>query len=166
MPRSKKTRKIGQIGVRKSDSAPKKKRTEIAKPKKKTGRPAGSRHNVENTKPSQPTDAKRQDPRIGSKKPVALIVAETPQKVARKKTFFSPAQELEAIENDTRLQDLLDQQDAGKTLTKEQQQYVDSKLARHSVLCELLGIEDEDDNDDDDELLDELDTRHLDQYKP
>lgn len=134
MPRSKKSRKIGSIGVAKSpDFKP------IAKAKRKKaskGHPSGSRHNVNNQSEGLTNHSGLSDPRHGSKKSIPLI------KDAIKKTHFAtPKQELRALENDPRLISLLDKQDSGQSLSFEQNQYVQAKLERHAVLCSLLGIE-------------------------
>ena len=161
MTSRKKSRKPGAIGT---PSVPKDQRTHSSsrkKPAKKTGNPSGSRHSVAQ---EQNITGKKEhkDPRHGSKKPVPLVVAPKPTKAA-KKTYFSPAQELEAIENDTRLSALLDKLDKGKALSIAQQQFVDDTLARHKVLCELLGIREEEespeapDSDDPFERFDAID---------
>ena len=138
----KKSRKVGLIGVR---SVPKEQRQTAvtpSKPKKKVGNPSGSRHSVKVEKESNQKTHSR-DPRVGSKKPIALVVEEKPVNKKPKQKFFSPKQELEAIENDKQLATLLDALDSGQSLTSEQQKYVDEKLARHKTLCELLGIVEE-----------------------
>ena len=37
----------------------------------------------------------------------------------------------------------MDKIDLGKKISKEEQHYVDQTLARHKVLCDLLGLSDE-----------------------
>jgi ribosome assembly protein YihI (activator of Der GTPase) len=147
MTRQKKTRKVGKIGVSKTSSNV---RTSTEKRvKKPLGKPAGSR-NSETLNTGNP-EAKRinKDPRHGSKKPISLVVDKSPVKAtAKKETFFSPAQELAAIEKDQRLATLLEKVDAGKAIAKDDQQYLDRTLARHKVLCNLLGLTDDEDNTD------------------
>lgn len=141
MARQKKSRKVGKIGVSKTSSnvrKPAEKRV-----KKHLGKPAGSRNNEALTDNQSPKKVIR-DPRHGSKKPVSLIVETKEQKPASKQIkYFSPTQELAAIEQDTRLATLLDKIDLGKKITREDQQYVDQTLARHKILCDLLGLTDE-----------------------
>ena len=140
MTKRKKSRKPGAIGT---PSVPKEQRTHSStgkKPAKKTGNPSGSRHSVAQEKRAE-TKKENKDPRHGSKKPVALVVEPKPAKKTKK--FFSPAQELESIENDKRLAALLDKLDAGQALNLAQQEYVDEKMARHKTLCDLLGIEED-----------------------
>ncbi|MCV2886553.1 Der GTPase-activating protein YihI [Aestuariibacter sp. AA17] len=149
MARSKKTRKVGQIGVRKAPKEPgsQPRSPSGGKPKKKTGNPSGSRHSTkQDTK--APIQNQKKDPRVGSKKPVPLVVKEVEKKVPKPK-YFSPKQELAAIEADARLEALLDKIEDQAVLSVEEQQYVDQKMQRHRALCELLGIHDDaDDNDD------------------
>ena len=167
MSRSKKSRKVGLIGVRKDpDFKPSENRkSDTPRPKKHKGKPAGSRHNVEQGKAGGGKSSEKKDPRLGSKKPIALVkakgVAPTPPE---KKKYATPAQELAALEADQRLADLLDNLDADKKLTREQQRYVDEKMARHRVLCDLLGIVDEDDEEESDPF-DELNAIKIDDFK-
>lgn len=141
MARQKKSRKVGKIGISKTPSnvrKPTEKRT-----KKHLGKPAGSRNNEALTVKQAPKKVNK-DPRHGSKKPVSLVAEVKEQKTSVKKVkYFSPTQELAAIEQDPRLADLLDKIDLGKKISREEQQYVDQTLARHKVLCEMLGLTDE-----------------------
>lgn len=145
MARQKKTRKVGKIGVSKTQSnvrKPTEKRV-----KKPLGKPAGSRNNESLTTSKSEVSKVNKDPRHGSKKPVSLVADKNLVKVATKKeTFFSPAQELAAIEKDPRLATLLEKVDAGKAIAKEEQLFLDRTLARHKVLCDLLGLADEEES--------------------
>jgi ribosome assembly protein YihI (activator of Der GTPase) len=146
MPRSKKSRKIGSIGVAKSPDY--KPVAKIQKKKPGKGRPSGSRHNVESKQQSGSSGRSlSSDPRHGSKKSIPLI-----KEAVKTTRYATPKQELSALENDARLINLLDKQDSGQTLSFEQNQYVQSKLDRHAVLCSLLGIhndQEEESNTDD-----------------
>jgi len=141
MARQKKSRKVGKIGISKTPS-------NVRKPtetrvKKHLGKPAGSRNNEALTV-KQESKKVNKDPRHGSKKPVSLIVDTKEQKLVSKKVkYFSPTQELAAIEQDPRLAILLDKIDVGKNIAREDQHYVDQTLARHKVLCDMLGLTDE-----------------------
>jgi ribosome assembly protein YihI (activator of Der GTPase) len=142
MARQKKSRKVGKIGVTKTSS-------NVRKPTEKRvnkplGKPAGSRNN-ESMITQQPTTKKvSKDPRHGSKKPVSLVAEKDELQTAVKKVkYFSPAQELAAIEQDPRLAKLLDNIDLGKAVSREDQQFVDKTLARHKILCDMLGLSDE-----------------------
>ena len=141
MARQKKSRKVGKIGISKTPSnvrKPTEKRV-----KKHLGKPAGSRNNEALTV-QQDSKKVNKDPRHGSKKPVSLIANTKDQKTALNKVkYFSPTQELAAIEQDRRLTTLLDKIDLGKKVSREEQHYVDQTLARHKVLCDMLGLTDD-----------------------
>lgn len=143
MPRKKKSRKGGQIGTPKTSSNVRKP-TE-ARVKKHKGKPAGTRNSEATTTINSGNAKVSKDPRHGSKKPIDLFADKSGDKKtsAPKIKHFSPAKELEAIEQDTRLAALLDNTELGKNLSKEDQNYVDKNLARHKVLCGLLGLNDE-----------------------
>ncbi|OCF96193.1 hypothetical protein A9G08_10560 [Gilliamella sp. wkB195] len=122
---------------------------ELKRKRKHKGLPSGSRFN------GKPNNKKTsniiKDPRIGSKKPISLVQTDDPIiKVNQpKKVKLTPEQELDQLENDTKLDHLLDLVEQGKTLTNEQQSYLDNKLDRIDQLMKQLGYED---NDFDDEL--------------
>lgn len=141
MTRQKKTRKVGPIGVRKENRAPKPK-VQDTKKKKPKGKNPGNR-NSELLKKAYSNSGGKQlhDSRLGSKKPIALI------KQPDAKKFKTPQEELDYIENDPELQRLLDKEESGHPLTPQQQRLLDEKLSRHQFLCELLGISDEEDED-------------------
>lgn len=161
MAKQRKSRKVGLIGVRKDPDYVHEKSS--GRVKKHKGKPPGSRHNVETTKSQTSSGAVSKDPRHGSKKPVQLV--KSPVKPAQRK-YATPAEELAALEADGRLSALLDKLDEGKTLTAEQQRYVDEKMARHRILCDLMGIRDDEDEEDDDDLddFDKLDSINIDDY--
>ncbi|MGS2720949.1 Der GTPase-activating protein YihI [Paraglaciecola aestuariivivens] len=170
MPRQKKSRKVGKIGVVKSSSN-KRKPTE-KRVKKPLGKPAGSRNSEALTTAKTDTQKVNKDPRHGSKKPVDLIKADTVDKKTNKapKQYFSPKQELAAIEKDQRLAQLLDMLDIGKTVSRDEQKYVEQKLARHKELCDLLGISDDPEESSEskaqsDDLFSELDALDINDFK-
>ena len=126
------------------------------------------------------------DPRIGSRKPVALVV-ETPvekKPVAAPKPVKSAEQleqerlaklrskqerELVDIENNERLNALLDRLDEGQSISSADEEWLEQMLERHQALLAELGIEDEDDEapSEPDELLsrfinDEFDPSEID----
>ena len=167
----KKTRKVGLIGVRK---LPKEELEKLRKSqpsnervKKHKGKPAGNKQaEGQKKKPVAKTKASAVDPRLGSKKPIALIAEAKPK--INKPRFFSPAQELEAIENDKRLEQLIAKLEQGKKITTDEQRFVDEKLARHQQLCKMLGIENVDDldeEDDDADLLERFEQSDLNEYR-
>lgn len=121
---------------------------------KRKGLKAGSRQQVEQgNKGGNGKQAK--DPRIGSRKPVVLIVEEKQSKPVapsrkKKRLVMTPEQELASIENDDRLNDLLDRLDAGETLEAAEQAWVDQRVDRYQELMDELGIIDTDEDDDGD----------------
>jgi uncharacterized protein len=146
MAKKKKTRKIGQIGVRKSPDF--KHKVVESKVKKGVGKPSGSRNNAAKIASTNQHTKINKDPRLGSKKPIDLYAkAEDLSAIKIKKPrYFSPEQELAAIEDDTKLARLIEQLDAGESLDNANQRYVDTKLARHQELCRMLGIADEEED--------------------
>ena len=170
MARVKKSRKVGQIGTpsvakesRKQTSTP------TTKNKKTKGNKSGSRNNIAETDSNHSGARASTDPRLGSKKPIPLVVDSTTTKQSKPKpAFFSPKQELQSIEDDQKLSNLLDQIDEGTKLDAEQQAYVDAKLTRHKTLCDLLGMSDVDDNESDpneDDLLKQFDAIDINKLK-
>lgn len=126
---------------------------------KRKGLKSGSRQQLEQSGKNDGKQAK--DPRIGSRKPVALILTEKTTKsvvtkpVKERKLVMTPEQELASIENDDRLNDLLDRLDAGETLEAAEQTWVDQRVDRYQELMDELGIIDTDDDEDDDGSFDE-----------
>lgn len=126
-------------GKRKESDASAQEGRERKRAAKRKGLKAGSRQQVEQAgKKSGTKQAK--DPRIGSRKPVALIVEEksskpvAPKQIKEKKLVITPEQELASIENDDRLNDLLDRLDAGETLEATEQAWVDQRVDRYQEL--------------------------------
>lgn len=182
MSRQKKTRKISDLmPTRKQDknAAPAKKgkkptRYELdsqaweAKQKKKhKGRPSGSRY-ASSTEKQVSTAKVVKDPRIGSRKKIPLIVEEVYTQNVQvpletpKNNHLSPEQELSALENNQALNELLDQLDAGVTLSKKDQQFVDQCLDRIAELMQQLGIEDDEDEQD---LYSQFEKININQFK-
>jgi len=155
MAKRKKSRKMGLIGVRKTDAPrPEKKSRNVApegKGHKTKGNKSGTRQNIAESK-LQTEKKKKLDPKVGSKKPINLDAYKTGNKTIRQAVvekevkYKSPQAELEAIENNVELEKLLEKQ-LSKTLSPTEQAYVSKLTARYQVLCELLGIEVEDDEE-------------------
>ncbi|KGT95373.1 GTPase activator [Erwinia typographi] len=127
--------------------------------KKHRGNASGSRANPVAASQKSSGSTASKDPRIGSKKAIALgpVAAETQSvkktaKVARpaeeKKSRLSPEEELAKLENDQRLDALLDRLEKGETLPAEDQAWLDQTLDRIDVLMEQLGIALDDDVED------------------
>lgn len=147
MPRVKKSRKGGPIGIANSTDkfgSHKKKSQTPSSVKKDNGRPAGSRHSAPATDKKVITGPKK-DPRIGSTKKIELTASKHKTIEPKVKRYATPSQELAALEVDERLTMLIDKYDDGQRLTKEDKLYMEEKMARHQVLCDLLGIKDEED---------------------
>lgn len=167
MTRKKKSRKIGQIGVRKQDARPEKQSPNIRKKKAPKGQKSGTRNSLleENSVLSTGSaGTAKKDPKLGSKKKIELVksvvtdkpkkakpqIDKTPEvkltKVAQQQV--SPEQEFEALENDEMLIDLAERVEAGEILTGKDAKYFNKNMARYDELYELLGIEDEEDDTD------------------
>ncbi|ORM82746.1 GTPase-activating protein [Pantoea deleyi] len=126
--------------------------------KKHRGHASGSRANPAAPASSSGRQAdSAKDPRIGSKKPVALIAdgktaavkpKKSVEKPAAKKVRLTPEEELAKLENDERLDALLDRLENGETLSAEDQGWLDASLDRIDELMEQLGIVMDDDEDD------------------
>ena len=138
---------------------------------KRKGLKAGSRQQVEQSN-NKSGNGQSKDPRIGSRKPVVLVVDDkqkkpaAPKAVKEKKLVMTPEQELAFIENDDRLNDLLDRLDAGETLEAAEQAWVDQRVDRYKELMDELGIIDNDDDEDDELPFDDGDDAEFDEQKP
>ena len=138
---------------------------------KRKGLKAGSRQQVEQSN-NKSGNGQSKDPRIGSRKPVVLVVDDkqkkpaAPKAVKEKKLVMTPEQELASIENDDRLNDLLDRLDAGETLDAAEQAWVDQRVDRYQELMDELGIIDNDDDEDDELPFDDGDDAEFDEQKP
>lgn len=161
---------------------------------KRKGLKAGSRQAVEQETSGIKSGSGSKDPRVGSRKPVALVVEPAKKPVAAKpakagKTAEQIAeqqakqlqlkleQELAAIENDERLNLLLDRLDDGLSVSVDDEAWLDARLARHQELLVALGMDDDDDDEvaepaSPDDLLqrfinDDFDPSEIDpEYKP
>ncbi|AHF79036.1 hypothetical protein Sant_4080 [Sodalis praecaptivus] len=123
--------------------------------KKRRGLAAGSRSQGGGEAVRQNTRTP-QDGRIGSKKPVPLTVEGTtipPKSLAPApqppKPRETAEQELARLENDDRLDGLLQRLEQDETLSTEERRYVDQALDRIDELMTELGIELIDDDDED-----------------
>ncbi len=166
MSRTKKSRKpgTGSIGVVKDD---KKKLATPAprKPKKKNGKEAGNRQKeaTASVVNKQNSNVKK-DPRIGSKTPIDLgIKTATTTKTQKIKTKSvkktqesSPiaairvvdatetlAEQLDRIEQDAKLQEILEKQDSEQALTTDEVDYYNELMEKHEKLSQELGSDEE-----------------------
>jgi hypothetical protein len=158
MTRIKKSRKVGKIGVRKQDARPAKESSERKK-KAPKGQRSGSRNSLLEVKPvssGENASSAKTDPRKGSKKPIALSIAEqtkvkSPEHQAqvtlkKVKMQLSPEQELAEIENDERLIALAERVEAGELLSGKEAKFFNKMMDRHAALMAELGLEFEDDD--------------------
>jgi uncharacterized protein len=171
MSRKKKSRKIPSNGpVRLSQDKLKEMRALKEQRVKKTkGAKPGSRNAPELlTEQERKVNNGAKDKRIGSKKAVPLVPVAAEPKVEMKRNLkpavelkksvepeLTPEQELEALENDERLLKLVERHEQGEMLTGKDAKYFNSRIARHQVLCKLLGIEDEDEDEFEDDFEDD-----------
>ena len=175
MSRTKKNRTAGNSeakfnGLRKEPSAQASRQNK--RNAKLTGNKAGARNAVE-SKQTQQKNAKKNenDKRVGSQKAVPLIAGqelalETAKTIRQPKEktvkiqptekivknpsteSLSPEKELAAIENDPRLNELLEQLDNEESISQTDQSWVDKQMQRHQQLMKKLGWIDEDGEED------------------
>lgn len=117
--------------------------------KKHRGHAAGSRTSGKGQTKGSQDNNKDKDPRIGSKAPIQLgeVIAPVvrPVKVkAEKPAALTPEAELALLENDERLDGLLGRLEEGETLSKSDQDWVNTTLDRIDTLMDQLGITYED----------------------
>ena len=161
MTRKKKTRKVAANGTpRLSKEKLQELRAMKEQRNKKTkGKKPGSRNAPETVSKEQSSGSSKKDPRVGSKKPVALKPEPQQQaehsqpelkrhlqpqvQLSNAKETLSPEQELEQLENDERLMALLERHERGELLTGKDAKYFNRGIARHQELCEILGIDEE-----------------------
>ncbi|QNS14944.1 Der GTPase-activating protein YihI [Mannheimia bovis] len=143
--------------------------------RKHKGLPTGSR-NADPAEQKKAVEKEVKDPRIGSRKKVPLMVefVNQPEKgrtikpvpVEAVKPTLSPEQELEQLENNECLNQLLDDLEAGKTLSIEDQKFMNECLDRIDELMTELGIEFEDeDGDNGDALLRQFETMDINKFR-
>ncbi|MCW9699787.1 Der GTPase-activating protein YihI [Avibacterium sp. 20-129] len=122
--------------------------------KKHKGLAAGSRHSRQEENNALQQQVKL-DPRVGSRKKIPLVVefVNKPEKgmtippvAVEKQKALDPMVELEQLENNECLNDLLDELEAGKTLSRQDQAFVDECLNRIAQLMDQLGIRDDEEN--------------------
>jgi len=140
---------------------------EQKKQAKRKGLRPGARNSAD-TQEQQNQSAKNKDARVGSRKPIALIAEATVKPVKAPKPVVVKAEpvvtqeqqlakwerELDKLENDDRLNSLLDNLELEQAIAADDQEWLDKKLARHQELLKLLGLNEEEKAESDpDELL-------------
>lgn len=191
MSRTKKTRRITDImPARKADKKSEQpqlggnrkptryeldaKAREEKKKRKHKGLPTGSR-NIDPAEQKKAVIKEVKDPRIGSRKKIPLMVefVNKPEKgqiikpvpLEEYKSHLAPDVELEQLENNEILNQLLDDIEAGKTLSAKDQKFVNECLERIDVLMSELGIQDEDEEENGDALLRQFETMDITQFR-
>jgi ribosome assembly protein YihI (activator of Der GTPase) len=134
MTRRKKTRKTGPLAPPKA--AREKRATDtVSKGKKKgKGGAPGQRHSSPQVVSRETTTSVEKDPRHGSQRKVTLIM--------------TPEQELKQLQDDVKLQSLMERFANDETLTTKEQRYLDEKSERYEQLAAQLGYPLDDDWDD------------------
>lgn len=161
MVKKKKFRKVGLIGVCKNFDYVNIKFFEWFK--KYKGKVFGSWYNVEQKKVEKVVFNINKDLCLGSKK-LVLLIKLVLVKIEKCK-FVILVEELVVIEVDDCLVSLLDKFDEGEKIIKEQQYYVDIIMVCYKVLCDLMGISDDEDEEDEIDDLDVFDVLKLDDYE-
>ncbi len=136
--------------------------------KKHKGAKPGSRNAPVTDTLAGGSDKKPQDKRVGSKKPVPLVIEPQETQIELKRHLkpqvelktvsmpeLTPEQELAELEQDERLLKLVERHEQGELLKGKDAKYFNAKIARHQVLCELLGIEDDEFEEDEFEQADD-----------
>ncbi|WP_372943023.1 Der GTPase-activating protein YihI [Shewanella sp.] len=148
MARSKKTRKGGENGPKFAPRVKKTDRKVVDGKKSETGRKSGSRHNEALLKQASGSGtAIAKDARHGSKKPVALSLPASitePLVVKPKQPKITDEQKLLKLEEDPRLNQLLDQLEEGRDLSDADQKWLDIQLDKIEQLMQRLGLTEDD----------------------
>ena len=182
MTRIKKTRTEKSIGAGKKPLAKQSERVKINAKKKGKGRPSGAKANLDGATKKKSrnggSDKPTFDPKIGSKKAIELIPQANnknlePKVIVKKKKpepQLSLEQQLAQVENDERLNTLLDRLDAGEELIAKDLAYIDHQTARHRKLLTELGIDYNEVEDDEEEVeaqedWQQIDSSEFDEFK-
>ncbi|MCG9697992.1 Der GTPase-activating protein YihI [Shewanella sp. Isolate11] len=143
----KKTRKINENAPKRAPRTKKEERVVSGK-KQNSGNKAGSRHNEKQIQQKQAGGAQTKDPRHGSKKPIALNLPEAkPVEQKPKALKLNDEQKLLKLEEDPRLNSLLDMLEEGRELNATDQQWLEKQLTEIERLMDRLGISEADDLD-------------------
>jgi len=182
MTRKKKTRTEKSIGAAKKPLLKQTERIKANSKKKGKGRPSGAKANIDGVKGNRSgsgrgSDKQAIDIKHGSKKAIELVPQDNAKVLEPKVTLkkikpqpeLSPEQQLANIENDQRLNSLLDQLDAGDELTSKDLAYIDHQTAHHRKLLEALGIDydevEEPEEEDTKEAWQQIDSSEFDEFK-
>lgn len=169
MSRTKKSRTAGNSepkfeGRRRENSSQAQEARDKKRKEKLKGNKAGNRNAVESKQGAQQSQRQaKNDQRVGSKKPIALIPNEKIKEAAKPKIDMqpkakviksqaapkiSPEKEIAEIENNERLNTLLEQAETEQPLSQIDQAWVDKQMQRHQALMKELGWVDEEGEED------------------
>ena len=121
--------------------------------KKHRGHAAGSRANGGDAASAGKKQRQAQDPRGVSE---SSAPAPKQHKPKSEKPMLSPQAELELLENDERLDALLERLEEGGTLNAEEQSWVDAKLDRIDELMQQLGLSYDDEDEEEEERQEDM----------
>lgn len=128
--------------------------------KKHRGHQAGSRSSGAAAAQGDKKVTQNKDPRIGSKNPIPLNVSKqslTKQaKPKINKPVLTPQAELDMLEQDERLDGLLERLESGDRLSREERDWLDATLSRIDFLMDKLGISWESEDEEEEEKTDDL----------
>ncbi|MCC5852187.1 MAG: GTPase-activating protein [Alkalimonas sp.] len=164
MTRRKKTRNSGENGPRFLPAAEVRKLRERKEEGKKSGAggKAGQRNSQLLRKQAENSGSPRdKDPRVGSKKPIPLLPesgqgGESSLKPVQPKAsltkavasaLLTPEQELAQLEQDSRLQQLLERVEKDEVLTGKDAKYFNRMTERYEQLLQQLGLADGDETE-------------------
>lgn len=178
MTRKKKTRSEKSIGAAKKPLLKQSERIKDNSKKKGKGRPSGAKANIDGvkvkkTRSSSNSNASQDDVRIGSKKAIELVPQATSKnlqpKVVVKKAKPQPKlsfeQQLAQVENDERLNELLDAIDDGIEISDKDQAYIDHQTAKHQKLMALIDDGESEEVEDKKEDWEQIDSSEFDEFK-
>lgn len=176
MTRQKKSRKVGQIGIRKQETRPADKK-ESGRKKTHKGQKSGSRNSLVDGKVANSANTagsgKKLNKKLGSKIKIDLVPKKPVKEVEVvhgvpgvklekiQPITLTPAEEFAALENDELLIALAERVEAGELLTGKDAKYFNRNMNRYDELAEKLGLVDDiDDEDeyDEEEYVDPLES--------
>ena len=146
MARSKKTRKVNENAPKNAPRTKKADRQIVSK-KRSNGKKPGSRQNEAKLDSESKVVGTAKDPRHGSKKAIALTTETVTKPKATpkpKQSKLPDQQRLLQLEEDPRLNQLLDQLEEGRVLSAVDEKWLNTQLDEMERLMEKLGLSAED----------------------
>jgi len=167
MSRSKKSRKPSSAPTAKPKLSKKELESVEKRVRKHKGNKAGNRQQEASPLNEKKNLSENKDPRLGSKKPIVLIKATAKKRTKTKSVKPTPiaavraiepesssmdeealVQELEAIEDNPKVQAILEKQEQELELSEREVDFFNQQMERHQKICELLGYDDDEDEND------------------